>query len=561
MLKQLSNGSPEGVQLGQNAADKVGFHGRAPAPQRSTPSQSVIPPVNGALVVTYCEALTPALIAANTAAEQALTVGLVAGSGVLATDFLAAIAKPTTQAGIGFHKGRISAACTLQFVFSNTTAGNLTPTAAEGYQVVCLRGFPIIGQALTPAAIPIRSTSEQEFDITPVTAVATATIQNGKVVDIRVINGGANYWCSPTVLITGLDNTQTPMSGTYTGTGADPSLPGATNALAGFGATGEAIVVAGVVIGVRITNPGEGYTVAPTVSFVGGNNIMPGMALMVTKPTTNAGCAIGGCRVVSDNRIAITFINPTAAVVTPTAAEVYSMVALNPIPAMSNLMAYGVDCGVTPTSALANTTTENAFVVTGLVATDICIGAQKPTFQAGMGLIGGRVTGANALNLLMTNPTAGNITPTASEIYEVLIFREMPVSPFIIFKQLLTPVSVAANTTAEQQFTVTPIPAGATLVINKPSHQTGLAIAGCRVSAANTIQITYENLSAVAITPTAEVYTIGVFTTPGPGFGHTTSAGVPGNWAAVCARPALIQGVDLSNEMQTVMVSKGLIRG
>ncbi len=562
MLKQLSNQSPEGTQMGASVTDKTGFHGRIPTEQRSTPTQSVIQPSSGALIVTYQEALSPALIAANTAAEQALTVGLVAGGGPLATDFLASVNKPSAQAGIGFHGGRISAACTLSLVFSNTSAGNLTPTAGEVYNVVCLRGLPIITAALTPDTVPAASTNEQEFTIAPTPAAATATIDSsGRVVDIRVTNGGAGYFFPPTVVITGGDVKVKEMSGTYTGTGADPSLVGTVTNPSGSGATAEAIVVSGVVIGVRITNGGEGYAVAPTVSFVGGNNISEGMALMITKPTTDAGLAIGGCRVVGDNRIAITFSNPTAAVVTPTTPETYSMVALNPIPAMSNLMAYGVNCGVTPTSAVTATTTEAALVVTGLAATDFVIGVQKPTFQAGMAICGGRVTGANAASVAMVNPTAAAVTPTASEIYEMAVMRHVPASPFIVHKSLLTPVSVAARTTAEQVFTVTPLAAGSTVIVNKPSHQTGLAIAGVRVSAANTLSITYENLTASIITPTAEVYTIGNFTVPGAGLGHATGDGIPGNWAAVAVRPALVQEVDLSNEIQTVMASKGIIRG
>jgi hypothetical protein len=37
--KQLSDGRPDGVQLGQSATDKVGFYGKAPIAQRSGASQ------------------------------------------------------------------------------------------------------------------------------------------------------------------------------------------------------------------------------------------------------------------------------------------------------------------------------------------------------------------------------------------------------------------------------------------------------------------------------------------------------------------------------------------
>lgn len=74
--------------------------------------------------------------------------------------------------------------------------------------------------------------------------------------------------------------------------------------------------------------------------------------------------------------------------------------------------------------------------------------------------------------------------------------------------QTLTPVSVAANTTAEQTFTVTGLTTNDMVFVNKPSSQAGLGIVGTRVTATNTIGITYINATAGAITPTAEDYLI-----------------------------------------------------
>lgn len=78
-----------------------------------------------------------------------------------------------------------------------------------------------------------------------------------------------------------------------------------------------------------------------------------------------------------------------------------------------------------------------------------------------------------------------------------------------VIKQTLTPASVAANTTAEQTFTVTGLAVGDSLDINKASHQTGLSIGNVRVSAANTLAIQYVNTTASPITPTSEQYIIG----------------------------------------------------
>lgn len=75
----------------------------------------------------------------------------------------------------------------------------------------------------------------------------------------------------------------------------------------------------------------------------------------------------------------------------------------------------------------------------------------------------------------------------------------------------LSPVSVAPNTSAEQSFTVAGLLPGDFIEVNKPTVQAGLAIINSRVSAANTMQIGFGNLTTATITPTAaEVYAVAV---------------------------------------------------
>lgn len=77
----------------------------------------------------------------------------------------------------------------------------------------------------------------------------------------------------------------------------------------------------------------------------------------------------------------------------------------------------------------------------------------------------------------------------------------------------LSPAIVAANTTAEQLFTVTGVKTSDMVVVNKPTAQAGLGIVGIRVSAANQVGITFSNNTAAGITPTAsEVYSFFAFT-------------------------------------------------
>ena len=76
------------------------------------------------------------------------------------------------------------------------------------------------------------------------------------------------------------------------------------------------------------------------------------------------------------------------------------------------------------------------------------------------------------------------------------------------YTQTLTPSSVAANTTAEQTFTVTGLASSDIVTVNKPSLDAGIGIVNARVSAKDTLAITYANNTGGAIVPTAETYKI-----------------------------------------------------
>ncbi|HEX5704866.1 MAG TPA: hypothetical protein VFX97_16835 [Pyrinomonadaceae bacterium] len=75
----------------------------------------------------------------------------------------------------------------------------------------------------------------------------------------------------------------------------------------------------------------------------------------------------------------------------------------------------------------------------------------------------------------------------------------------------LTPAEVAANTCAEELFTVTGITAGDAVFVNKPTAQAGLGIGGVRASGANQVGINFCNNTGAPITPTAaQSYIFGV---------------------------------------------------
>lgn len=87
--------------------------------------------------------------------------------------------------------------------------------------------------------------------------------------------------------------------------------------------------------------------------------------------------------------------------------------------------------------------------------------------------------------------------------------KSAQVSAVRTFSVALSPALIAANTSAEQTFTVAGLDTQDKVFVNKPTAQAGLAIFGFRVSAANTLAITFGNFTGSNITPTAaETYTV-----------------------------------------------------
>lgn len=77
---------------------------------------------------------------------------------------------------------------------------------------------------------------------------------------------------------------------------------------------------------------------------------------------------------------------------------------------------------LTPAIVGANTTAEQTFAVNGLIVGD-WVAVQKPTPQAGLGIVGARVSAANTLAITWVNATAGGLTPTAGERYLIRVSR------------------------------------------------------------------------------------------------------------------------------------------
>lgn len=77
---------------------------------------------------------------------------------------------------------------------------------------------------------------------------------------------------------------------------------------------------------------------------------------------------------------------------------------------------------LTPAQIAANTTAEQIFAVPAALVGDV-VTVNKPTAQAGMGIVGCRVSSAGNIGITFSNNTGAGITPTAAETYPICLTR------------------------------------------------------------------------------------------------------------------------------------------
>lgn len=79
-----------------------------------------------------------------------------------------------------------------------------------------------------------------------------------------------------------------------------------------------------------------------------------------------------------------------------------------------------------------------------------------------------------------------------------------------VFTVTFNPASVNANTTSEQTITVTGVKLARDVVLSvtKPSHTAGIGIVNARVSADDTVAITFSNSTGLAVDAGSESYVI-----------------------------------------------------
>lgn len=85
------------------------------------------------------------------------------------------------------------------------------------------------------------------------------------------------------------------------------------------------------------------------------------------------------------------------------------------------------------------------------------------------------------------------------------------ITKIVVYTATIDPASVAAATSVEQTFTVTGLTTADKVIVSKPTATAGLGIVNARVSAADTLALTFMNATAAAIDAVSESYTVVAF--------------------------------------------------
>jgi len=104
--------------------------------------------------------------------------------------------------------------------------------------------------------------------------------------------------------------------------------------------------------------------------------------------------------------------------------------------------------------------------------------------------------------------TEKGIEPPSEPLFEWASRLQLLFPKVRTYEVSLNPASVAANTVAEQTFTVTGLTTKDIITVNSPALTAGLTVTSERVSAANTLALTFFNNTGGAIDEASGTYKI-----------------------------------------------------
>jgi hypothetical protein len=372
------------------------------------------------------QALTPAVVAANTAVEQIFTIE---GSGAAAT---ALINSNGQVIGINVTAGG---------------AGYFTPP-----EVVFAGGGPDATQVQSGTAAGLDSPAATGAMPYGTGATGIAIVSGGAVIGVRITNPGSGYQAAPNVSFNGGNNIALGMTvvgskptaqtglgvgnwrvagnyqvgitfENYTGSAITPTagetysfvavgpVPGISNEIT----YGAAAATPGATVGATTTSE-------QAISITG-ITAAQDWVVGISKPSAQTGLGMLGARVSSatSNAVYADYINITAGAITPTPTEVYTVVIGKTSPPQPAMMYEQYVSSFTAVSA--NTGGEQQVTVTGVPAGSAVNVMPPPGMPAGLVIGGARVSAVNTVQVNFVNATAGSLTPPAG-VYK---FESFPV--------------------------------------------------------------------------------------------------------------------------------------
>lgn len=281
--------------------------------QAITPSANDILQVAVIRNVAQAVSLAPASVAASTCAEQQFNV-----TGV-AVGMVVNVQKPTTTLNIGVAGARVVSNNLLGVTYLNTSTAAITPPT-ENYLVTALNGLAaqnnVVVYGVNVGSVnPVTATTTGTFVVTENTftvsgvgaqdiavGVQKPTLQGQLTVpSVRITTANAIAFGFATGSISGV----TPTASEIYATTVYKASPPAVMAVASVSLTPIAV------------GPGQAteqaFTVTPLAAF---------SPVLVNRPSATSGLGIGNVRVSAAGVLAITFLNPTTASITPP-AETY----------------------------------------------------------------------------------------------------------------------------------------------------------------------------------------------------------------------------------------------
>jgi hypothetical protein len=168
-----------------------------------------------------------------------------------------------------------------------------------------------------------------------------------------------------------------------------------------------------------------------------------------------------------------------------------------------------------------------------------------------------RVTSAGVMGITYIAPN-GAQSPTTNEVIAATILRQTPLNPVDMYYPTLNATTCAASTTVEATTTVTGLLVSSSVIVNKPTYTPGLMVLNARVSAANTLAVTYGNFTTSSISVPSEVYTVANVQLQGPGTGAAVTAG---SFVGVSWNPTQQEAIRNAYALRNALVSLNLISG